>query len=441
MVSTEPSSTAQIFTAQISTAPITAETPSARIVDFQQVTEPLELSLQSPINSEIPPPLGTPSEDLPLKARVASKQVIVGRIGLQSFPVQAAEQKSPAAVTEQTDVIERDNAVQSPQPKPSEPKTLEPQPLEPQPQDKRHEKPQPEIRPLEPSPWPTQRTLEQTRPLVWTLLDVQTLMLESSRTHQQNLALFAHPGIPEAVLKNMSEPIQAYLHSRQALDLATALWQCLHAVTAREGLTEHFKPDEISQADAVKTPEEFTQLEHERDDILVERNQLQRELTLLNRQKFKLEAELANVRASTVWYDKQKVNAASSGSTSASALSPTKTVPLKPVAESKSSPSISSPPLSSSSTSTFTPSKSNRVAPPLYTVAEQRELQRRTNLLVATLARCEYYRLRISDVSTVTGDPGPWRVVLEHAIASKLIERWSDFVQMTMTERTRRKLP
>ena len=427
----------------VSTEPISTETPSTRAVDFQQGTETLDLSLQPPINSEVLSPLETPPNDVPVKARVAPKQIIVGSIGLQSFPVQAVEQKSPAAVTEQTDVIQPTSAAQSPQPKPAEPKppepkTLEPQPLEPQLQDKLQEKPQPEIRRLEPSPWPTQRTLEQTRPLVWTLPDVQTLMLESSRTHQQNLALFAHPGIPEAVLKNMSEPIQAYLHSRQALDLATALWQCLNAVTAREGLTEHSKPDETSQADAVKTAEAFAQLEHERDDILVERNQLQRELTLLSRQKFKLEAELANVRASAVWYDKQKVNAASSGSAPASVPAPSlkSTVPLQPVAESKSSPAISS-----SSTSTFTPSKSNRIAPPLYTVAEQRELQRRTNLLVATLARCEYYRLRISDVSTVTGDPGPWRIVLEHAIASKLVERWSDFVQMTMTERTRRKLP
>jgi hypothetical protein len=89
----------------------------------------------------------------------------------------------------------------------------------------------------------------------------------------------------------------------------------------------------------------------------------------------------------------------------------------------------------------FSPSKSSRIAPPLYTVPEQRELQRRASLLVATLARCEHYRLRVSDVSTVTGDPGPWRVALEYAITSKLVERSCGFVQITMSERARRKLP
>jgi hypothetical protein len=77
----------------------------------------------------------------------------------------------------------------------------------------------------------------------------------------------------------------------------------------------------------------------------------------------------------------------------------------------------------------------------LYTVAEQRELQRLTSVLMATLVRCEHYRLRISDVSTMTGDPGPWRVALEYAITSKLVERSSGFVQITMSERARRKLP
>lgn len=60
---------------------------------------------------------------------------------------------------------------------------------------------------------------------------------------------------------------------------------------------------------------------------------------------------------------------------------------------------------------------------------------------MAALVRQEHYRLRISDVAVVIGDPGPWRVALEYAITSKLVERWGKLVQISMTERTRRKLP
>lgn len=387
--------------------PIWTESISTNGVDSGRVEPISEPKLQLPDSKEDSLTIETPVNDHLLEARGVPKPIIVGTIGLQSFKVQTVEQQLLIETTEQIKVTEPTNVVQV-----SAPKSPEPQSLEPQPQ----EKPQPEIQPLEPLLWPTQRTLEQTRPLVWTLPDVQNLMLESSRTHQQNLALFAHPGIPEAVLNNMSEPIRAYLNSRQALDLATVLWQCMNAVTARESLAE------LSKTDAVQNAEAFTQLEQERDEILVERNQLQNELTTLNRQKFKLEAELANVRATANQHGRQTPQAA------------------KSVAKSVAKAVDSAPPTLVTRTS-FSPSKSNRIAPPLYTVPEQRELQRRASLLVATLARCEQYRLRVSDVSTVTGDPGPWRVALEYAITSKLVERQGNFVQITVAERARRKLP
>jgi hypothetical protein len=391
---------------------------STKVIDSERVDTILDPNLELSVNPEVLSTVETSPKDHPLETRGVPKPIIVGSIGLQSFTVQALEQKPPSGVTEQTESVEPSRSLQPPEPKLLEPKSPEAHSFEPQLQ----EKPQPAIQPLEPSLWPIQRTLEQTRPLIWTLPDVQNLMLESSRTHQQNLALFAHPGIPEAVLNNMSEPIRAYLNSRQALDLATALWQCLNAVTARESLDELSKPDEVLDPETVKTAEAFVQLEQERDEILIERNQLQNELTRLSRQKFKLEAELANARASAHQHGRQPPQVATSVA--------------KSVAESTGS-ALSTP----ADRSSFSPSKSNRIAPPLYTVPEQRELQRRASLLVATLARCEHYRLRVSDVSTVTGDPGPWRVALEYAITSKLVERSSGFVQITMSERTRRKLP
>jgi hypothetical protein len=401
----KPVATEPILAEPISTKPI-----PTNVIDSKPVAVIPGPNLGLPVTPGVLLLLETsPSEHLS-EIRGRQKQVIVGSIGLQSFTVLEREQKTPVEPTEQTELVEPSSPTQSLESKPPGPKASEPQLLEPKPQ----EKLPPEIRPLEPPPWPTQRTLKHTRPLVWTLPDVQTLMLESSRTHQQNLALFAHPGIPEAVLKNLSEPIQAYLHSRQALDLATALWQCLNAVTAREILAEISKPDEVPEAEAVKNAEAFAQLEQERDEILIERNQLQNELTLLNRQKFKLEAELANVRASAHQHVRQTPQVAKA---------------------------VDSASLTPVNRPSFSPSKSNRIAPPLYTVPEQRELQRLTSVLMATLVRCEHYRLRISDVSTVTGDPGPWRVALEYAITSKLVERWSGFVQITMTERARRKLP
>jgi hypothetical protein len=413
-ISTEPISTEPISTEPISTEPNSTEPISTNAIDSERVETILDLILQPPINPEAHSTLETSPKRHQSEARVVPKQATAGSIGLLSFAEKVAEQKPPVEVTEQTESMEPSKPLQAPEPKLFEPKSSESQSLEPQPQ----EKPQPEIQPLEPSPWPTQRTLEHTRPLVWTLPDVQNLMLESSRTHQQNLALFAHPGIPEAVLNNMSEPIRAYLHSRQALDLATALWQCLNTITARESLTELSKPDEVPEAEAVKTAEAFAQLEQERDEILIERNQLQNELTTLSRQKFKLEAELANVRASAHQHGRHTPQV------------------VKSVAK-----AVDSAPPTPVTRPSFSPSKSNRIAPPLYTVPEQRELQRRASLLVATLARCEQYRLRVSDVSTVTGDPGPWRVALEYAITSKLVERQGDFVQITVAERVRRKLP
>jgi hypothetical protein len=408
-VSTKPILTEPISTEPISTEPNSTEPISTNAIDSERVETILDPILQSPINPEAHSTLETSPKRHQSEARVVPKQATAGSIGLLSFTEKVAEQKPPVEVTEQTESMEPSKPLQAPEPKLFEPKSSESQSLEPQPQ----EKPQPEIQPLEPSPWPIQRTLEQTRPLIWTLPDVQNLMLESSRTHQQNLALFAHPGIPEAVLNNMSEPIRAYLNSRQALDLATVLWQCLNAVTARESLAELSKPDEVPEAEAVKTAEAFAQLEQERDEILIERNQLQNELTVLSRQKFKLEAELANVRASAHQHGRQTPQVTKS---------------------------VNSAPPTPATRPSFSPSKSNRIAPPLYTVTEQRELQRLTSVLMATLVRCEHYRLRISDVSTVTGDPGPWRVALEYAITSKLVERSSGFVQITMTERARRKL-
>jgi hypothetical protein len=401
----KPVATKLILAEPISTKPI-----PTNVIDSEPVAVIPDPNLGLPVNPAVPPLLETPPIDVSIEARVTPKTIIVGSIGLQSVAVQAIEQKPPVETTKQTELVEPSSPMQSLESNLPEPKASEPQLLEPKPQ----EKLPPEIRPLEPSLWPMQRTLEHIRPLVWTLPDVQTLMLESSRTHQKNLALFAHPGIPEAVLKNMSEPIQAYLHSRQALDLATALWQCLNAVTARESLAEISKPDDVPKAEAVKNAEAFAQLEQERDEILIERNQLQNELTVLSRQKFKLEAELANVRASAHQHVRQTPQVAKA---------------------------VDSASLTPVNRPSFSPSKSNRIAPPLYSVPEQRELQRLTSVLMATLVRCEHYRLRISDVSTVTSDPGPWRVALDYAITSKLVERWSGFVQITMTERARSKLP
>lgn len=86
------------------------------------------------------------------------------------------------------------------------------------------------------------------------------------------------------------------------------------------------------------------------------------------------------------------------------------------------------------------PSSSARIAPPLYTVAEQLEVQRLADSLMATLARMEGHKIPSADIAAITGIAGGWKRATSHLIGLGQIMYEGEFVRMSDTERLRRGL-
>jgi hypothetical protein len=87
-----------------------------------------------------------------------------------------------------------------------------------------------------------------------------------------------------------------------------------------------------------------------------------------------------------------------------------------------------------------TSSSSKRTVPPLYTAREEGNMERLASSLMANLVRLEGYRVQPRDLPHITGERGPWKLVLEHLMTLGKIERRGDFIEISFAERLRRGL-
>ncbi len=120
----------------------------------------------------------------------------------------------------------------------------------------------------------------------------------------------------------------------------------------------------------------------------------------------------------------------------------------KQILERKPTSSLASLPSAATSTESIqnlksraaTPSSSKRVMPPKYTAAEQANLERLANSLMANLVRLDGHQVRPRDLPHITGERGPWKAVIEHLITLGKIQHQGEFIAITLVERLRRNL-
>lgn len=85
-------------------------------------------------------------------------------------------------------------------------------------------------------------------------------------------------------------------------------------------------------------------------------------------------------------------------------------------------------------------SRGGRIAPPLYSAAEEANIQRLASALLAHLTRLEDHRVRPRDLPHITGERGPWKSVITHLLSLGKIVWQGDLVALSLVERIRRNL-